>query len=115
MRVEIQMRGKTETSAQWGRQHALTCGGTDHGETWKRQRNRRCARPFAHHHIHTEILHGDIQQFLRSPRQTVDLINEQYFAGFQRAENGRQVSGMLNGRSGGDTNRNLKLVSHNHG
>ncbi len=111
MRIEIEMCGEAEASAQWGWQHTFACGGTDHGESWKGQRNRRCARAFAHHHIDTEILHRDMQQLFGGARQTATPSTNSTSPTFQGAKNRSKVTGMLNGRSGSHANRNFKLLA----
>ena len=70
--------------------------------------------PLAHHDVDAEILHGDVQQFLRGARKTVDLVDEQHFPCVQRAEYRSQVARVLDCRTGRDANRHLQLVGYDH-
>ncbi len=74
-----------------------------------------CSRAFADHHINTEILHGDVQQFLGGTRQTVDLIDKEHLAGVQRTQNRSQITSMLDGGTGSDADWNFQFIGHNHG
>ena len=73
------------------------------------------SRAFADHHINTEILHGDVQQFLGGTGQTVDLIDKEHLAGVQRTQNRSQITSMLDGGTGSDADWNFQFIGHNHG
>ena len=51
-----------------------------------RQGDRRGAWPLAHHDVHAEVLHRDVQQFLRRTGQAVDLVDEEHLPCVERAE-----------------------------
>ena len=108
------MGREAETRTQRRRQHALPGGCAHHGESGQRQRDGRGAGPLAHHDVDAEILHGDVQQFLRGARKTVDLVDEQHFPCVQRAEYRSQVARVLDCRTGRDANRHLQLVGYDH-
>lgn len=74
--VVLKMARKSKTITQWSRQQAGACGCSHHGERRERQRNRRSARPFTHHDIHSEIFHREVQHLLRGARKTMNLVNE---------------------------------------
>ena len=114
MRIKVEMRGETETSPQRRWQHAFTSGGTDHRKPRQSKRNGGSARSFADHYVNTKILHGYIQQFLGRTWKAMDLVDEEHFPGIQRTQNGSQIAGMLNGRTGSDSDRHSKLVGNNH-
>ena len=113
-RVELQVTGKAETVTQRTRQQTRTGRRTHQGELRQLQRNGSRTRTLTDHNVHTEIFHRHVEHFLSRAAHTVDLIQEQHLTGGQRRQNRRQITRMLNRRTGGNAQRCLHLCRNNH-
>ena len=113
-RVELQVTGKAEAVTQRPGQQTRTGRRPHQGELRQLQRNRGCASALTDHDVHTEIFHRHVEHFLSRAAHTVNLIQEQNLTGSQRRQNRRQITRMLNRRTGGDAQRRLHLCRNNH-
>ena len=73
------------------------------------------AGALAEHDVELEVLHGRVQDLLHRPAQAVDLVDEEHVALGQVGEDGGQVAGPHQGRSGGDPEAGPHLVGDDPG
>ena len=106
--VVVEAFDEAEPVAERARDHAGTGRGTDERERRHRQPDAGRRGPLAHHDVELEVLHGRVQDLFDGPREAVDLIDEQEVAFFELGEDGGEVAGAFERRTG----RDVKLHTH---
>jgi len=101
--VEIQVSREAEAITKRTWQQPRAGRGRDEGERLDGQGHRCRTRSLADHDIDTEVLHRDIEHLLRRARRSMHLVDEQHLSWMQAREDGREVAGVLKGRSTGDS------------
>ena len=76
--------------------------GADERERRQVEPDRRRRRTLADDDVELEVLHRRVEDLLDGARQAVDLVDEQHVAVVELGEDGRQVAGPLERRTGGD-------------
>ena len=94
------MAGEPEAVPQRGREQPRAGGRAHHGERRQRQRDRARPGPLADDDVDAEVLHRDVQQLLGRAGEPVDLVEEEHLALLQGGQHGREVTRVLDGRSG---------------
>ena len=115
MGVVVQSIHGAEARPQRRGHQRQPCGGTHEREARQIQADGTSRRPFADHDVERVLFHRRIQDFLDHTAEAVNLIDEQDISGAQAGENCRQISGPLNGRSGGHLDADAHLVGNDVG
>ena len=110
-REEVQMVEDPKTFAQRGRQQPRPRRRADHGKRPELVSQGAGVRTLFDHEVDAEVLHRRIQELLNSPRQPMDLIDEQHVTGLQVGQDAHQVAAALQRRPGGCDDIRAHLVS----
>ena len=108
--VEFEPHRNTETVPQRRRQQTGPRGRTDQGKGRQINAYGPCGWALADHEVETEILHRRIEHFLDRRRETVDLVNKEHITRLKIGEDGREVTGFGNDRSGGGSKADAELA-----
>ena len=111
--VVVEAVDGAEAVAQGRRHHGVARGGADEGESGQVQAHAAGAGPLTDDEVEGEVLHGGVEDLLHGAREPVHFIDEQDVTGFEVGENGREVSGTLDGGAGGDASLGAHLVGDN--
>ncbi len=106
--VVVESGDEPEAVAQRTGDHAGAGGGADEREARQRQADARRGRALADDDVELEVLHRRIEDLLDGPGQAVDLVDEQDVALVELGEDGRQVAGAFERRTG----RDVQVHSH---
>ena len=113
--VEVEMVHDPEAVAQRAGEQADPRGGTDQREGWQVDLDRAGHRPLADDDVDAEVLHGLVENLLERRLQPVDLVDEQDAGALQVGENGREITGPLDGRTRGALQHRPHLVRQDVG
>jgi hypothetical protein len=97
-----------KTGPEGRRQEADPGRRPDERETGELQANRPGVGTLGQDDVHPEILQGRVEDLLTGRVQAVDLVDEQDVAGLQVRQDGHEVTGPFDGRTG----RDLDLDAH---
>src|SRR2546425_9982201 len=100
-----------KTFAERGREQPRPRRRADHGKRPELVSKGAGVRTLFDHEVDAEVLHRRIQELLNSPRQPMDLIDEQYVTGLQVGQDAHQVAAALQRRPGGRDDVRAHLVS----
>ena len=89
--------------------------GADDGEVLDLEPHGARARSLAEHDVERVVLHGRVEDLLDRVAEPMDLVDEQDVALAEAGEDGRQVAGALDGRSGGRADLGAHLRGHDVG
>ena len=112
--VELKVSSEAEAVAQRCGQQARSRRGADDGERRQGQRDRGGAGALTHDDINAEVLHRQVQHFLGSARETVDLVDEEDVPLLETRQNRGEVAGVLDCRAGRQTQRRPHLRRDDH-
>ena len=113
--VEFEPDGNAEAVAQRRGEQAGARGRADQREAGKIDADRARRRPLADDEIELEILHRRIEDFLDRRVQPVDLVDEQHVALFEIGEEGCEVAGLGDHRTGRGAEIHAELARHDLG
>ena len=113
--IELQPLHDAETIPQGRSQKTGAGGGADESEGGQIQPDGSRRRTFPDHDVELEILEGRIQDFFDDRGQAMDLVHEQHVPGLQIGEQGRQITGTFQHRSGGLPEPHVQFVGDHMG
>ena len=113
--VIVQTIDGAEACAQRGGDQRQARRRADHGKVRQLQADGTGRGSLADHDIQGEVLHGRIEHFLHSAAEAMDFVDEEHIAGPQVGQDGGQVPGALDGRSGRDLDVDAHLIGNHVG
>ena len=113
--VELQPQRHAEAVPQRRGELARPGGGPDEGKVGQIQADGVGTGPLPHDDVQGVVLHGGVQNFLHGTVQPVDLVHKKDIPLVEVREQGREIPGLLNGGTGGDTDARPHLLGNDPG
>ena len=108
------MGGEAEAVTQRRRKEAGSSRRAHDRERGKCQRNRCRTGSLAHDDVDAEVLHGEVEHFLRGAREAVNLVDEEDVALLETGQDRREITRVLDRGTGRQAQGCAHLRSDNH-